>query len=94
VLSIDSVEAQISADTQEEGFSIVLTWHSINQHRQEAGLPSVTIAAVIGLIKQQKPKISQIQKVSQGRRDIYSNWSVARWLFSTQFLIRLGVIES
>jgi hypothetical protein len=93
-LEIDSVKAQICADTQEEGFGLVLTWHSVNQHRREAGLSSVTRAAVIGLIQQLKPEISRVQKVSQGSRDINSNWSVARWLFSTQFLIKLGVLES
>jgi hypothetical protein len=93
-LSTESIEAQICADTQEEGFSVTLTWHAINQHRRESCMPSVTKSVVKGLIQQLKPKISWVRKVSQGNRDPNSHWAVARWLFSTQFLIRLGIIES
>jgi hypothetical protein len=94
VLAPDSTEAQICANTQEEGFSVTMTWYAVNQHCRESGQPSVTKAAIIGLLQSLKPKINKIIKVSQGNRDPSSTWAVARWLFLTQFLIRLCQMPS
>jgi hypothetical protein len=90
ILTINSTEAQILADTQEEGFSLSLSWHVINQHRQEAGLPSVTRSAVNGLLTRLKPKLSRIQKVSQGSRDINSPWSIARFFVFDAIFDKIG----
>jgi hypothetical protein len=94
ILDTSGTEAQICANTQEEGFSITMSWTAINQHRREADLPSVTKSAVIGLVSKLCPKINKVKTVSQGNRDPNSTWATARWLFATQFLIRLGRIPS
>jgi hypothetical protein len=93
-LAIGSIVAQICANTQEEGFSVTMTWNAVNQHCRKASQPSVTKAAIIGLMTLLKPKLNKIKKVSQGSRDPNLTWAVARWLFSTQFLIRLGQLPS
>jgi hypothetical protein len=46
-----------------------MSWTAINQHRQEADLPSITKSAVIGLLNKLKPKFNKIKTVSQGNRD-------------------------
>jgi hypothetical protein len=69
MLNIDDTEAQICANTQEESFSITMSWTTINQHRREVELPSVTKSAVIGLLKKNNPQIRKIKTVRQGNRD-------------------------
>jgi hypothetical protein len=81
VLAADSTEAPICANTHEEGFSVTMTWYAVNQNCRESGQPSVTKAAIIGLLQSLEPKINKIIKVSQGNRDPSSTWDVARWNF-------------
>jgi hypothetical protein len=53
------------------------------------GMSSVTKAAVITIINNLQPVVAKVKTTSQGSRDKNSLWSIARWLFANQFLIRL-----
>jgi hypothetical protein len=64
----DSVEAQIIADSQDNGASI---WHShfvTNTYRREQGLISLTLSAVFGLILCLKPQAPSKGQTHQARQ--------------------------
>jgi hypothetical protein len=61
ILEITGTEAQLCANTQEDGLSITMSWTAINQQCQEADLPSITKAAVIGLVNKLRPKVIKLK---------------------------------
>jgi hypothetical protein len=73
-IALDSVEAQIIADSTEDGFGREHTKLQVNQYRKEQNLPSLTTAAVSTCIKNLQPKVHRIGVKSQGSKDPNSAW--------------------
>jgi hypothetical protein len=65
-LAVDSVEAQIIADSLESGGSIPTACWLANQHRKEIGAESICIAPVRNLVKRLAPSVEKIKKRAQG----------------------------
>ena len=92
-LRLDSVEAQIIADSIESGLSLRRTWHNVNRHRQDNGDELVSESCVSYILRKMKPKMVRIKKRKQGSTDVNSNWAQARYAWTRQLLARLGRLE-
>jgi hypothetical protein len=93
-IALDSVEAQIIADSSEDGFGREHTKLQVNKYRKEQNLPSYTSGAVATCIRNLKPKVKQIGVKSQGSKDVSSAWCKARYNWNTQLMMRFGLIDS
>jgi hypothetical protein len=91
-LENDSVEAQIIADSQEDGASIRHSHSVANTYRREQGLISLTMSAVYGLILRLKPQAQKVRHIKQGSNDLNSPWARARLGWIMQLAIRFGLI--
>ena len=67
VIKTDSQEAQIIADAAESGSSQRVTWNLVNQHREDKGLPPVTLSAVQSWMR---PIVEKIGLRKQGSMDV------------------------
>jgi hypothetical protein len=94
IVSVDSSEAQIIADCVEDGMSISLTLLLVNKHCRETEQIPLTRSVVNDTIKQLSPKSSTIKKSKQGSRDAASKWARARFRWTKQLMIRLGLLDS
>jgi hypothetical protein len=94
-IALDSVEAQIIADSTEDGFGREHRKLQVNQYKKEQNLPSLTTVAVSTCIKNLQPKVHRIGVKSQGgSKDPNSAWCKARYNWNTQLMIRFGLMES
>lgn len=93
VLDLSSFEAQIVADCIETGLSQKKTWRLVNRHRKAELLDSVTVSAIEGLILRMKPKLVAIPTVQQGCCNKDSSSAKARFYWTLQLAIRLGIVE-
>jgi hypothetical protein len=94
IVSVDSSEAQIIADCVEDGMSISLTLLLVNKHRTETEKIPLTRSVVNHTIKRLSPKSSTIKKSKQGSRDAASKWARARFRWTKQLMVRLGLLGS
>jgi hypothetical protein len=94
IVSVDSSEAQIIADCVEDGMSINLTLLLVNKHCTETEQIPLTQSVVNDTIKPLSPKSSTIKKSKQGSRDAASKWARARFRWTKQLMIRLGLLDS
>jgi len=92
-LQLDSIEAQIIADSIESGLSLRRTWHNVNRHRQDNGDELVSESCVSYILRKMRPKIVRIKKRKQGSTDVNSNWAQARYAWTRQLLARFGRLE-
>ena len=93
-IPLDSVEAQIIADSTEDGFGREHTKLQVNQYRKSQNLPSLTTGTVSTCIKNMKPQVERIGVKSQGSKDVNSAWCKARYNWNTQLMIRFGLLDS
>jgi len=90
VLECDSYEAQLVADSLEEGFSLQQATNLVNKHRMDNDMDLVSNSAVYSLSKRLQPEVSPIKKIKQGSKDVNSDWAVSRHQWIMQLLCRLG----
>jgi hypothetical protein len=88
ILAVDSVEAQIIADSLESGGSIPIACWLANQHRKEIGAESICIAPVRSLVKRMAPSVEKIKKRAQGSALSTSVQAKAKLGWNTQLLAR------
>ena len=91
--ALDSVEAAMIADSIEAGLSVSKTLVFLNEHLVGEGREPATISSIVSVISRLKPQVVKVQKQKQGSKDPNSDWAKARFLFTKQLLIRLGVID-
>ena len=72
-LCLNSVEAQIIADSIESGLSLRRTWDKVNRHRQDNGDELVSESCVSYILRKMRPKMVRIKKRKQGSTDVNSN---------------------
>jgi hypothetical protein len=60
IIPLNSVEAQIIADSAEDGFGREHTKLQVNQYQKEQNLPSLTTGAIATCIKNLKPNVHTI----------------------------------
>ena len=89
---MDSVEAQIIADSVESGLSIARTLGFLNEHLVGEGREAATMSSIISVVQRLRPMIKKVDKQKQGSSDPNSDWARARYLFTKQLMIRLGVL--
>lgn len=94
ILTTDSVEAHIVADSIEDGLSVPQTTLMCNEHRRQEGQSALTEAPVYTLVKKLKPKVSSVKKRKQGKKDVDSPWSKGRYRFTTQLLVRFEILRA
>eukprot|EP00797_Seminavis_robusta_P022966 Sro371_g128620.1 n/a (448) ;mRNA; f:56434-58025 len=87
----DSVEAQIVADVLEDGFSLMQATRQVNHHLKETEQPLVSFSSVWHLSKRLKPLVKPIKRLKQGSTDKESAWAQARYNWSIQLILRLGL---
>ena len=87
------MEAQIVADSQEEGLSVHHSHYLVNTFRQEQGLLSLTLACVYALIVRLKPKAPRVKYIKQGSNGQTSPWAGARLAWIMQLTFRFGLIS-
>ena len=92
IISTDSQEAQIIADSMESGMSIVCTWGLVNAHRECEELPSVTLSAVYGCVVRLRPKCERVQSAKQGSKNPKDKMSRARFAWCLQLAVRLKIV--
>ena len=93
MLANDSLEAQIVADSQEEGASVRHSHYIVNTFRREQDLLSLTLGCVYALIVRLKPKAQRVKYIKQGSNDPTSPWARARLAWIMQLAIRFGLIN-
>ena len=59
IISTESQEAQIIADSIENGDSLCVAWNLVNSFRKNENLPSVTQSSVYGCIKGTNPVVEK-----------------------------------
>jgi len=90
ILDINSVEAQILADTMELGLGLREADHIINEYRSIVSKLHVSVSIVYNLHRALEPAVSSIAKHKQGNADKGSPWAKARFKWTRQLAIRLG----
>jgi len=90
IITTDSPEAQIVADSMEAGMSCRLAWHLVNEYRRQQELESLAFSAAYGLIARLKPKVKKVKQLKQGSNDETSCWAISRDQWVTQLLICYG----
>lgn len=94
MISLDSEEAQVIADIVELGGSYKQAWRTVNQHRKENNEPSLTLSAVISLIKRLEPILETVETRKQGSAcNKSSKICRARKLWCLQLGVIFGVID-
>jgi hypothetical protein len=91
---LDSVEAQIIADSTEDGFGREHTKLQVNKYQKDQNLPSLTTGTVTTCIRNLRPEVQRIGVKSQGSKDVNSAWCKARYNWNTQLLICFGSCRS
>ena len=93
IIKEDSVEAEIIADTMENGNSLKMGAYIVNQYRKTNSKPSVTYSAVHGCFKRLQPQLKLIKRGKQGSKDPTDAWSMASHRWFSQLLLRFGKID-
>ena len=94
ILTVDSPEAQIVADSIEAGLSIFQTTLLCNEHRRQEPLEALTKSPVETLVKKLKPLVTAVKKRKQGSTDENSPWARGRYRWATQILIRTELLPA
>jgi hypothetical protein len=89
-LAVDSVKAQIIADSLESGGSIPTACWLANQHHKEIGAESICIAPVRNLVLRMAPLVKKIMKRAQGSALSSSVQAKAKLGWNTQLLGRFN----
>ena len=92
-IRLDSVEAQIIADSIESGLSQRRAWDNVNRHRKENGDELVLESCVAYALRKMKPKMVKIKERKQGLTDPESNWAQTRYSWTRQLLARFSRLE-
>jgi hypothetical protein len=87
IITTDSTEAQIIADSMQDGMSCRLAWHLVNEHRYQQDLESLTFSAVYSVIARLMPKVKKVKHLKQGSNDKMSHWAISRSRCITQLTI-------
>ena len=93
IVKATSTEAQIIVDGLESGLSVKRTWLMVNEHRRQSQLEALTLSAVQSAVARFKPKVVKVKKRKQGSTDPNNPWSMARYRWVTQLLVRFGVLD-
>ena len=93
LIDLESVEAEIVADSFEGGQTLDFATYNVNTHRESKGLPSLTSSAVYGCFRRMKPQVKKIKRGKQGSKDKESPWSRASFRWVCQLLLRFGKID-
>ena len=88
IISTESQEAQIIADSIENGDSLCVAWNLANSFRKNENLPSVTQSSVYGCIKRINPVVEKIGSRKQGSSNECSKCSRVRLLWYLQLEVR------
>ncbi len=92
VISADSAEAQIIADTLELGLGVREAQLMVNDYRQSLGKSHLGVTTIYKAYIFLKGKTVPILYAKQGSSDVTSPWAVARLNWTKQLAIRLGVL--
>ena len=92
-IRMDSIEAQIIADSIESGLSRQRTWENVNRHRRENNEELLSESCIAYALRKMRPKMVTIKKRKQGSTDPGSNWAQARYAWTCQLLARFGRLE-
>jgi len=92
-IRMDSLEAQIIADSIEAGLSTRRAWENVNRHRRDNNDELLSESCVSYALRKMKPKMVTIKTRKQGSSDPDSNWAQARYAWTCQLLARFGRLE-
>ena len=92
IIEVQSVEAEIIADTIENGNSSKMLTYIVNQYRKANDLPSLTLSAVHGCFLRLASMIKLIRRGKQGRKVEKDVWCRASFCWFAQLLLRFGKI--
>ena len=90
---LDSVEAQMIADSVESGLSIARTLGFLNEHLVGEGWEASTMSSIISVVQRLRSMIKKVDKQKQGSSDPNSDWARVRFLFTKQLMILLGLLN-
>ena len=94
LIDVESIEAQIIFDTLEDGYSYRLAWAFIAFNSVEEGNEPFSLLDVITLSKRMVALVTKVPMKSQGSYNADSAWARARKTWTTQLLIRYGLLDS
>ena len=93
---LNSMEAEIIADSIESGLSLQKALYLVNMHQMEDMKDTdelATLSSVISVVKRLNPQLKRVKKRKQGSCDPKSAWARARFLYIKQLMVRLGLYE-
>ena len=74
LILVESVEAEMIADIKEEGLSLLVPMHQVNEYRRTKGLGHVGWSAVRSAYIRMCPVVTKIMPCAQGSTDPESPW--------------------
>eukprot|EP00536_Pseudo-nitzschia_multiseries_P016558 jgi/Psemu1/46626/gm1.46626_g len=93
VIAVDTIEAEIIADSIEGGNSIRMTPLIVNQYRRKFQLPALTYWSVRSCMLRLSPQIKAIKRGKQGSKNKTDAWCQASFRWFAQLLLRFGEID-
>eukprot|EP00536_Pseudo-nitzschia_multiseries_P007827 jgi/Psemu1/18844/gm1.18844_g len=93
VIAVDTIEAEIIADSIEGGNSIRMTRLIVNHYRRKFQLPALTYWSVRSCMLRLSPQIKAIKRGKQGSKNKTNAWCRASFRWFAQLLLRFGEID-
>eukprot|EP00536_Pseudo-nitzschia_multiseries_P013397 jgi/Psemu1/35149/gm1.35149_g len=93
IIALDSIEAEIVADSIESGNSVRMSTVIVNKYRKKLELPSFTYSAVRGCMLRLNPLIKTVKRGKQGSKTKEDAWCRASFRWFAQLLLRFGKID-
>eukprot|EP00536_Pseudo-nitzschia_multiseries_P015155 jgi/Psemu1/41493/gm1.41493_g len=93
VIAVDTIEAEIIADSIEGENSIRMTRLIVNQYRRKFQLPALTYWSVRSCMLRLSPQIKAIKRDKQGSKNKTDAWCRASFRWFAQLLLRFGEID-
>eukprot|EP00536_Pseudo-nitzschia_multiseries_P007536 jgi/Psemu1/18162/gm1.18162_g len=93
VIAVDTIEAEIIADSIEGGNSIRMTRLIVNQYRRKFQLPALTYWSVRSCMLRLSPQIKAFKRGKQGSKNKTDAWCRASFRWFAQLLLRFGEID-
>eukprot|EP00536_Pseudo-nitzschia_multiseries_P006045 jgi/Psemu1/14316/gm1.14316_g len=93
IIALDSIEAEIVADSIESGNSVRMSTVMVNKYRKKLELPSFTYSAVRGCMLRLNPLIKMVKRGKQGSKTKEDAWCRASFRWFAQLLLWFGKID-
>eukprot|EP00536_Pseudo-nitzschia_multiseries_P003424 jgi/Psemu1/7750/gm1.7750_g len=93
IIALDSIQAEIVADSIESGNSVRMSTVIVNKYRKKLELPSFTCSAVRGCMLRLNPLIKTVKRGKQGSKTKEDVWCRASFRWFAQLLLWFGKID-